>query len=334
MLDLPKLKMDDAIDLLKAAGETTRMRLLILLSHGDLTVSDLTEILGQSQPRISRHLKLLGEAGLIERYQEGAWAYFRLIDEGRTSSIIHSIIEAIAQDDRMLQHDVERLKAVKSARAGRAQEYFSQNAEKWGEIRKHHVSEAKVEAELCKLVGNQPFDSLLDLGTGTGRILELFKDQYRKGLGIDASRDMLTIARDKLDQSGITHASVRQGDIFNLALERESYDLIVIHQVLHFLHDPAPAINEACKMLAPGGRLVIIDFAPHELEYMRSDFAHARLGFSHESVSGWMTANGLDVEKISDLSSDNSQDKTLTVSIWLGKDPRILMAGDNSASIA
>lgn len=334
MLDLPKLKMDDVVDVLKAAGEPTRMRLLILLSRGDLTVSDLTEILGQSQPRISRHLKLLGEAGLIERYQEGAWAYFRLIGDGRSASIIRQVVATIAQDDRMLLHDIERLKAVKASRAGRAQEYFSQNAAKWEEIRRHHVPEERVEAELCKIIGSAPFNSLLDLGTGTGRILELFKDQYRKGLGIDASRDMLAIARNKLDQSGITHASVRQGDIFNLALERESYDLIIIHQVLHFLYDPAPAIKEACKMLAPGGRLIIIDFAPHTLEYLRDDFAHARLGFSHEAVSNWMAANNLDIENISDLVPQNDQDKKLTVSIWFGKDPRILIAGDSNASIA
>lgn len=332
MLDFPKMKMDEVVDALKAVGEPTRLRLLILLSRGDLTVSDLTEILGQSQPRISRHLKLLGEAGLIERYQEGAWAYFRLINEGRSAQIIHQIIATVAQDDRMLLHDIERLKAVKAARAGRALEYFAQNAEKWEEIRRHHVPDERVEAELCNIIGTAPFDSLLDLGTGTGRVLELLKDQYRRGLGIDASRDMLAIARNKLDQEGITHASVRQGDIFNLALDRENYDVIIIHQVLHFLHDPAPAIEEARKMLAPGGRMIIIDFAPHELEYLRTDFAHARLGFSHETVAHWMASTGLEIEDMRDLVPQDNNDQKLTVTIWLGKDPRILMAGNSQAA--
>ncbi len=332
MLDFPKMKMDDVVDALKAVGEPTRLRLLILLSRGDLTVSDLTEILGQSQPRISRHLKLLGEAGLIERYQEGAWAYFRLINDGRSAQTIHQIISSVAQDDRMLLHDIERLKAVKAARAGRALEYFAQNAEKWEEIRRHHVPDERVEAELCSILGTALFDSLLDLGTGTGRVLELLKDQYRRGLGIDASRDMLAIARNKLDQEGITHASVRQGDIFNLALDRENYDVIIIHQVLHFLHDPAPAIDEARKMLAPGGRMIIIDFAPHELEYLRTDFAHARLGFSHETVAHWMASTGLEIEDTRDLVPQDNNDQKLTVTIWLGKDPRILMAGNSQTA--
>lgn len=331
MLDLPKLHIDDAIDVLKAAGEPTRMRLLILLSQGDLTVSDLTDILGQSQPRISRHLKLLSDAGLIERYQEGAWAYFRMISEGRSAEITRQIIIAIAQDDQVLQHDFDRLNAVKQARAGKAQEYFSLNAHQWEEIRKHHVPETRVEAAICDLIGTRPIHTLLDLGTGTGRILELLKDQYSRGLGVDASRDMLAIARTKLDGANIKHASVRQGDIFNLALERQSFDLIVIHQVLHFLHDPQPAIAEAARMLSPGGRMVIVDFAPHELEYLREDFAHARLGFDENIMSGWMEQKGLEVEKVEHLSPQKSdQDQKLTVSIWLGKDPRIMMADQDA----
>lgn len=327
MLDLPKLHIDHAIEVLKAAGEPTRMRLLILLAQGDLTVSDLTDILGQSQPRISRHLKLLSDAGLIERYQEGAWAYFRMISDGRSAQIIRQVIHSVASDDQLLQHDFDRLEQVKRTRAGKAQEYFSLNAAQWEEIRKHHVPEARVEKALCDIIGTAPFQSLLDLGTGTGRILELFKDQYQKGLGIDASRDMLAIARTKLDEAGIAHASVRQGDIFNLSLERRSFDLIVIHQVLHFLHDPQPAIMEAVRMLAPGGRLVIIDFAPHELEYLRDDFAHARLGFADNIMTGWMENHGLDVDKVEHLQPQKAdQDQKLTVSIWLGRDPKILMA--------
>ena len=159
-------------------------------------------------------------------------------------------------------------------------------------------------------------------------------DRTGLGQGVDLSREMLSVARANLDSAGLSHCQVRQADIMQLPFPAETFDLVTLHQILHFLPDPARAIEAAAQMIRPGGTVLIIDFAPHELEYMRSDFAHARLGFSHESVSGWMTANGLDVEKISDLSSDNSQDKTLTVSIWLGKDPRILMAGDNSASIA
>lgn len=334
MLDFTRFKMEEAVDVLKAIGEPTRMRLLILLSKGDLTVSDLTDILGQSQPRISRHLKLLADAGLIERYQEGAWAYFRSIKDGRNASLLRNIIDAVTLDDKILSHDHERLVSVKDARATKAQEYFSLNAESWEEIRKHHVPEERVEKELCNIIGSAPINSLLDLGTGTGRILELLQGQYRRGLGVDASHRMLTIARDKLDKAGITHASVRQGDIFNLSFDRQSFDLIIIHQVLHFLYDPAPAIKEAAKMLSPGGRMVVIDFAPHDLDYLRSEFAHSRLGFPHETVTEWMEAQGLEIEKISDLTPQNEQDQKLTVTIWMGKDPRLLIAGQENSNSA
>lgn len=334
MLDYTKFKMEEAVDVLKAIGEPTRMRLLILLSQGDLTVSDLTDILGQSQPRISRHLKLLADAGLIERYQEGAWAYFRSIKEGQNANLLRHVVNSVSRDDKVLSRDHERLVAVKDARATKAQEYFSLNAESWEEIRKHHVPEERVEKELCQIIGSDPINSLLDLGTGTGRMLELLQGQYRRGLGVDASHRMLTIARDKLDKAGITHASVRQGDIFNLSFDRQSFDLIIIHQVLHFLHDPAPAIKEAAKMLSPGGRMVVIDFAPHDLDYLRSEFAHARLGFTHETVAEWMQSQGLSIEKISDLTPQNEQDQKLTVTVWMGKDPRLLIAQEDGSSIA
>lgn len=332
MLDSSRLDLETVVDVLKAAGEPTRMRLLALLSAGDLTVTDLTDILGQSQPRISRHLKLLMEAGLIERYQEGAWAYFRLTGEGSRASLARLLIDAASPSDPVLSRDSERLAGVKQARAEKAQAYFSRNAKSWDQLRSLHIPEEKVEATLKGMIGTTPFDSMLDLGTGTGRILQLFEGVYRRAIGVDASRDMLTVARANLDRAGITHASVRHGDIFNLPLDRESFDLVTIHQVLHFVQDPAAAILEAARMLRPAGRLVIIDFAPHDLEHLRSDHAHLRLGFSHESVAGWLEDADLEVRKIVDLSPDPGSGRTLTVTIWLAQDRRLLIAGAASQS--
>lgn len=326
MLESTRLGLDTVVDVLKAAGEPTRMRLLSLLSAGDLTVTDLTDILGQSQPRISRHLKLLMEAGLIERYQEGAWAYFRLTGEGPAASLARLLIDATSRKDPVLSRDTERLAAVKQARAEKAQAYFARNALSWDQLRSLHVAEGEVEAKLKELVGDKPFDSMLDLGTGTGRILQLFEGLYRRGIGIDASRDMLAVARANLDDAGITHASVRHGDLFNPPLERDSFDLVTVHQVLHFVQDPAAAIAEAARMLRPSGRLVIIDFAPHDLEHLRSDHAHLRLGFSHESIAGWLEDADLEVEKIVDLAPGPGSGKTLTVTIWLARDRRLLIA--------
>ncbi|HTO31817.1 MAG TPA: metalloregulator ArsR/SmtB family transcription factor [Pararhizobium sp.] len=325
------LGLDELVDVLKAAGEPTRMRLLALLAAGDLTVTDLTEILGQSQPRISRHLKLLAEVSLIDRYQEGAWAYFRLKGEGAGVALVRGLLSAANLDDAVLTRDGERLSALKLARSEKAQAYFSRNAAEWDELRRLHVSEADVEAALRAMIGPEPVDGLLDLGTGTGRILQLFEGIYQRGVGVDASRDMLAVARANLDRAGITKASIRHGDIFNLPLDGRQFDLVTIHQVLHFLQQPDAAIAEAARMLSPGGRLVIIDLAPHALEYLRDDHAHVRLGFSRQTMEEWLEKAGLTVEQAVDLKPDTDRDRQLTVTIWLARDQRQASASDTPA---
>lgn len=317
-----ELGLDALVDVLKAAGEPTRMRLVALLAAGDLTVTDLTEILGQSQPRISRHLKLLAEVELIDRYQEGAWAYFRLRQEGARVGLVRAMLASASADDAVLSRDAARLTTLKKARAEKAQAYFSRNAAGWDELRRLHVSERDVEAKLREMVGDEPVESLLDLGTGTGRILQLFEGLYRRGVGVDASRDMLAVARSNLERAGITKASIRHGDIFNLPLDGHAFDLVIIHQVLHFLDEPEAAIAEAARMLMPGGRLVIIDFAPHGLEHLRDEHAHARLGFSHQVISDWLAKAGLVLEKTTDLSPEGAEEEKLTVTIWLARDRR------------
>ena len=319
---MAKLGLDDIVEVLKTAGESTRLRLLALLARGDLTVTDLTDILGQSQPRISRHLKLLAEAALIERYQEGAWAYFRLAHDGSAVALARLLLEQTDTADPVFKRDAERLDVLKRARAEKAQAYFSRNAAEWDELRRLHVSEAEVEAALLKLIGEEPVEAFLDLGTGTGRILQLFEGLYRRGVGVDASRDMLAVARANLDRAGITKASIRHGDIFNLPLERDEFDVVTIHQVLHFLDDPAAAIAEAARMLRPSGRLVIIDLAPHALEHLRDDHAHLRLGFSHQAMGEWLEQAGLAVEQAVDLTPAGGGDDALTVTIWLARDQR------------
>lgn len=323
MLRKTQLSLDHTVSLLKAAGEHTRLRLLALLAQGDLTVSDLIDILGQSQPRISRHLKLLSEAGLIERYQEGAWAYFRAREEGAQAQFVQSLLAHLSENDPQLLRDLEQLENVRARRAAQADRYFAANAAEWDEIRSLHVDEARVEAEILKLLGDKPFDALLDLGTGTGRMLELLSGLYQRGTGIDASREMLAIARANLDQSGLSRVQVRQGDILNLAVAEEGFDLITIHQVLHYLENPAIAIRSATRALKPGGRLLIVDFAPHDLEFLREKHAHIRLGFPVEQMNAWLEAAGLEVAQSLRLSPNTAQkDKSLVVTLWLAADPR------------
>lgn len=285
--------LDTMVDTLKAAAESSRLRILILLAQGDLTVSDFTEILGQSQPRVSRHLKLLLEAGLIGRYQEGSWAFFRLSDQEMARAFVMRLIAGVDAADPPIERDMERLETVKRRRQERATEYFSQNAASWDEIRSLHVPDKAVETAILELVGKRPFQSMLDLGTGTGRVLEILSPLYRRGVGIDMSREMLAVARANLERAGVTNAQVRQGDIFAPPVERDAYDLVTIHQVLHYLDDPARAISEAARLLRPSGRLIIVDFAPHSLEFLREEHAHQRLGFSDRQIGEWFAESGL-----------------------------------------
>ena len=333
MTERSSLSLNKLVDILKASAETTRLRLLVLLSSGDLTVSDLTEILGQSQPRISRHLKLLAEAGLVERYQEGAWAWFRMRREGEAARLARIIVDEASTADAVIARDQDRLGQVRAARAEKAMAYFSRNAQGWDDLRRLHVSEAEVETALREMVGERPVDSLLDLGTGTGSLLQLFEGLYRHGIGIDASREMLAVARANLERSGIAKASIRLGDIFNLPLEGGGFDLVTIHQVLHYLDEPQFAIREAARMLRPGGRLVIVDFAPHGIDALRSEHHHARLGFSHDAMAGWLRASGLEVVETRDLEPERGEE-ALTVTLWLARDRRIEMADETSLKIA
>jgi ArsR family transcriptional regulator len=326
MLTRTPVGLDAMVDTLKAAAESSRLRILLMLSRGDLTVSDLTEVLNQSQPRVSRHLKLLLDAGLITRYQEGSWAYFRLSDDEYARETVHGMVARIDLADATVERDLERLGEVKRRRQERALGYFSANAASWDRIRSLHVPDDAVEAALRKIVGKRPFQSMLDLGTGTGRLLELFSPLYVRGIGIDLSREMLAVARANLDRAGVHNAQVRQGDIYAPPVERESFDLVTIHQVLHYLEDPAAAIREAARLLRPGGRLVIVDFAPHALEFLREEHAHLRLGFSDRQVADWLEEAGLELKDTVDF-APRGEGPRLTVKLWLAQDRRMLMAG-------
>jgi ubiquinone/menaquinone biosynthesis C-methylase UbiE/DNA-binding transcriptional ArsR family regulator len=317
---------------LKAAGEPTRLRILALLAEAELTVSDLTEILRQSQPRLSRHLRLLTEAGLVDRFREGSWAFFRLGERGGAAELARALIGRLKTDDAIVLRDRERLTAVRASRAAAAQNYFRRHAAEWDRIRRLHVADAAVESAIRTALADKPIRSLLDLGTGTGRMLELFGADIERGLGLDLSLDMLALARARLDRAGLKHCSVRHGDIYDLALPRDSFDVVIIHQVLHFLDDSARAIAEAARVLRPGGRLLVVDFAPHDLEFLREEHAHRRLGFAAETVRQWLEAAGLDVLRQETL-PPGPQGK-IAVSLWLARDPRIVLAAPASREVA
>lgn len=324
------VSLDTTIAWLRAAGEQTRMRLLVLLCKSDLTVSDLTEILGQSQPRISRHLRLLVEAGLAERYQEGAWAYFRGSDRGNIGAFNRFLIRQIDANDPMLNRDAERLDAVRQKRLARAAKYFSRNAANWDTLRSLHAPEERVEQAMTRMVGDRKFGQMLDIGTGTGRILELFAPLCERAIGLDGNHDMLSYARTNLEQAGVANSQVRHGDAYQLPQPRHGNDLITIHQVLHFLDNPALAIAEAARALAPSGLMLIVDFAPHELEFLRDEHAHVRLGFSRQQVIDWLETAGLEIYEVCDVAPLDGDQQKLTVTLWLARDKNVLMAANRN----
>jgi DNA-binding transcriptional ArsR family regulator/ubiquinone/menaquinone biosynthesis C-methylase UbiE len=308
---------------LKAAGETTRLRLLKLLAEGELTVTELTQILGQSQPRVSRHLKLLVEAGLIERLPEGSWVFYRLAEgheAGAGAGFVRRLLAGLKSEDPRLIADQLRRAEVTAARGEAAARYFAENAAGWDRLRTLYIPEAEVEAQILALLEPKPDepqpDLLVDLGTGTGRVLEILAPLFKRAIGFDINHPMLSVARVNLERAGVRNAHVRHSDLLAVPLAPGSASAVVLHQVLHYLDNPAAAVAAAARLLAPGGRLLIADFAPHTLEELRNEHAHRRLGFADEEVARWARAAGLEVAAIRHLPP---KDGPLTVSLWLAE---------------
>ncbi len=314
------MALDAALHVFRAIGEETRLRIMVLLIRGELTVSEITAILGQSQPRVSRHLKILADAGLAERHREGAWMFYRAASGGNDDAARRAVVEAAAalaaSGDRLLARDGERFEQTRLARAAQAAAYFEENAQEWSRLRSLHLPEQDIEARILTLAGDRKMDLFIDMGTGTGRMLEIFAGHYEAAIGYDLSHEMLSIARANLDRAGVTGAQVRHGDILALPLENGVADCVCLHQVLHFLVDPTAAVAEAARLLKKDGILIISDFAPHEVEFLREEHAHRRLGFSDAEVRDWCRASGLKLDKTETLSPASGESQKLTVKIW------------------
>ncbi len=303
------------VELLRAAGEPTRLRVLALLAREELAVTELVQILGHSQPRVSRHLKLLADAGLVERFPDGAWVFYRLCGAEPQRGLMHAVLERLPKDDPDLLGDLGRLEAVRRERVREASAYFARNAARWDEIRSLYVSEAAVEAAVVQAAGSEAPRRLIDLGTGAGRMLTLLGPRAGHAIGLDLSQQMLNIARAEVGRAGIeARVELRHGDINATGLPSASAELVVVHWVLHYLTDPGGAVAEASRLLAPGGRLLIVDFAPHGLEYLRQAHQHRRLGFSDEEISRWVEQAGLAPDPPLALAPAGADG--LTVKVW------------------
>jgi ubiquinone/menaquinone biosynthesis C-methylase UbiE len=301
----------DVCEAFQALGDPTRLRIVALLRAMELSVGELAQVLGQSQPRVSRHVKILIDAGLVERRKEGSWVFLSLGAAERVEPLF-GLLDAWGQD---ASADIARLAAVQADRAASAERYFASHAADWDELRSLHIAETEVEAAVARALGDRPVGELIDIGTGTGRMLELFGRAARRALGVDRSPEMLRLARVKLAQAGV-QSELRQGDMYALPVASGSADTVILHQVLHYAQQPGAAVAEAARLLAPGGRLLIVDFAPHDHEELRARDQHVRLGFADEVVARWMEEAGLEARIV-----DHLEGGELTVTIWLGERP-------------
>lgn len=306
-----------ALSIFRALADPTRIRVLMLVRRMELAVGELADVLGQSQPRVSRHVRILADAGLVHRAKEGAWVFVRLGEAAITAPVLAALD---GWDRGEAAADIERLAAVRAERDASATAYFAAQAANWDRLRSLHVAESEVEAAIVAALRGRPLGHLLDIGTGTGRMIELLGPRASAATGIDRSPEMLRLARGKLEAAGLPHAQVRRGDMFALPQGDASADTVVLHQVLHFADAPREAIAEAARVLAPGGRLLVADFAPHDREELRARHAHARLGFEDAQVCGWMAAAGLDARVVTELRATDI-DQSLTVTLWLGERP-------------
>ncbi len=323
------LSSEQVVDVLRAAGESTRLRILALLAADELSVLELCRILDQSQPRVSRHLKLLAEAGLVERFPDGAWVFYRLAGTSGGGAVVASALGLIDRDDAVIQADSSKLAAVRAERSAGAQAYFARNAARWNEIRSLYVDEQEVEAAILRAIGEGPFDEMVDLGAGAGRMLTLLGKRVVNALGLDLSQQMLNIARDEVAKAGLTACELRHGDIFDTGLPGGCADLVTVHQVLHYLGDPAAAVGEAARLVAPGGLLLIADFAPHDHEFLREAHQHRRLGFADDEIQPWIVAGGLVPEV--NIALPPTTAEGLTVKIWTARRPAQALAERTAA---
>jgi ArsR family transcriptional regulator len=304
------------LDIFRALGDPTRLRIVHLLRAMELAVGEIAQVVGQSQPRVSRHVRILVEAGIIEKRKEGNWVFLRIDRDGRAAPFfgLFDKVRPSANEALWQAADLARLAAVRNDRARAADAYFAQRADDWDAIRSLHIPEAQVEAAMQALLAEQDIGRLLDIGTGTGRMIQLFGADAAQVTAIDRSPEMLRLARAKLPHDGSEKYALVMGDFMALPLEERSADTVILHQVLHYAQVPEAVIAEAARVLDYDGRLLIADFAPHEREELRVRDQHARLGFSDEQVGGWLDSAGMELERIETLPGSE-----LTVKLWLGR---------------
>lgn len=298
--------------LFAAAADPSRLRILFLLRDVELSMSELAQVLGQSQPRISRHVRILVEAGLVRRLKEGAYAFVAIARTPQAEALLALLDRLQVEGD---PGDRARLAGVRHARQVALDQWFAEHAPAWDSLRAIEAPVAAVEAAIGDLL-SPPIGRLLDAGTGTGRMLELLAPRATAAVGLDRSAEMLRLARMKLDAAGLTGVELRLGDIVAAPFRDAAFDTLVLHQVLHFLDRPQAALDEAARLLAPGGQLLVVDYAPHADDELSDRFRHRHPGFARAEMDAMLGAAGLSPTGFESLAGER-----LTVFLWKGKKP-------------
>ena len=301
---------------MRALADPTRLRIALLIRQLELSVGEIVQILGQSQPRVSRHIRILDEAGIAQRRKEGSWVFLRpgpILVSGQLDALFG---QDGTGEGRTAQRDLAKLEQVRSARADMAASYFAVHASEWDQLRSLHVAESEVELAICAILQTAPLGAVLDIGTGTGRMIELFAGTATRFTAIDNNTEMLRVARAKLSGAGeaASRVEIMLGDFNALPIADAQYDTILFHQVLHYAQSPERVIAEAARVLTPSGRMLIVDFAAHDREELRSVHAHARLGFSDEIIAAAFAS--CDIHMAHQATLDGGE---LTVKIWMGQ---------------
>ncbi len=312
----------DVDAIFRALADPTRLRILRLLGAMELAVGELAQVLGQSQPRVSRHVGILVDAGLAERRREGSWVFLRTPGGADSASPIPAAVTrllAIAEREdaafaAQCDDDRRKLSSIRSAREETAQSYFARHAEEWDDLRRLHSPDRLVEEALDGALGDAPLGQLLDIGTGTGRMAELFAPKAERIVALDKSLELLRIARAKLQHLPTERVELVQGDFADLPFGAHQFDTVLLHQVLHFAQDPALALAEAARVTRPGGRIAVIDFATHGREELRERHAHTRLGFSDRQLKALLREAGYSARAPIALEGGE-----LVVKIWIGQ---------------
>ena len=308
--------MDLLASILKTLGHPDRLRILAILSHGDFTVSEITKVMGLSQPRVTQYINTLESVGIIERLKEGSWVFSRLRRQNASVwAIVSTVLSQLPSDDALLTADFRRIGEIKTARAKAAEAFFAEAANDRKQLGIEYLPREDIDAELRLLLGDGPHELLVDLGTGTGRVLAVLSDVFSRGIGIDNNRDMLGVARHSLNSAGLTHMGVRQGDLHNTGLGGGDASVVTLHQVLHYLESPLDAISEAARLIASQGQVIIVDFESHDFEDFRERYAHRHLGFSDQTLSDFFNACGLTLSQTRVVKTSDSYPN---VKLWCG----------------